>query len=92
MLFDLEDLEMWEPVLFGATSKKQLIDAVAKRKEGQEVEETIFKQVVSLVTLSEQCFPQNQTVFVVVGDGDGAIHEIVPMLVNLLLLPDTAPC
>lgn len=51
MLFDLEDLEMWEPVLFGATSKKQLIDAVAKRKEGQEAEETIFKQEVSLVTL-----------------------------------------
>lgn len=46
MQFDLEDLEMWEPVLFGATSKKQLIDAVAKRKAGEEVEETIFKQEV----------------------------------------------
>ncbi|XP_075882922.1 dynein regulatory complex subunit 7 isoform X2 [Nelusetta ayraudi] len=44
MQFHLEDLEMWEPVLFGATSKKQLIDAVAKRKAGQEVEESIFKQ------------------------------------------------
>lgn len=48
MQFDLEDLEMWEPVLFGATSKKQLIDAVAKRKLGEEVEETIFKQEVWL--------------------------------------------
>lgn len=48
MLFDLEDLEMWEPVLFGATSKKQLIDTVAKRKAGEEVEETIFKQEVWL--------------------------------------------
>lgn len=46
MKFDLEDLEMWEPVLFGATSKKQLIDAVAKRKAGEAVEETIFKQEV----------------------------------------------
>lgn len=48
MQFDLEDLEMWEPVLFGATSKKQLIDAVTKRKAGEQVEETIFKQEVWL--------------------------------------------
>ncbi|XP_075331570.1 dynein regulatory complex subunit 7 [Odontesthes bonariensis] len=33
MVFDLEDLRMWEPVLYGATSKKQLILDVLKRKE-----------------------------------------------------------
>ncbi|KAM8755120.1 dynein regulatory complex subunit 7 isoform 1-T2 [Acanthopagrus schlegelii] len=32
MVYDLEDLKMWEPVLFGATSKKQLILEVAKKK------------------------------------------------------------
>ena len=31
-MYDLEDLKMWEPVLFGATSKKQLILEVAKKK------------------------------------------------------------
>ncbi|XP_023286890.1 dynein regulatory complex subunit 7 [Seriola lalandi dorsalis] len=33
MMYDLEDLNMWEPVLFGATSKKQLILDVLKEKE-----------------------------------------------------------
>ncbi|XP_040914907.1 dynein regulatory complex subunit 7 [Toxotes jaculatrix] len=33
MLYDLEDLNMWEPVLYGATSKKQLILDVLKKKE-----------------------------------------------------------
>ncbi|XP_071314856.1 dynein regulatory complex subunit 7 isoform X2 [Trachinotus anak] len=33
MVYDLEDLNMWEPVLFGATSKKQLILDVLKEKE-----------------------------------------------------------
>ncbi|XP_040927549.1 dynein regulatory complex subunit 7 isoform X2 [Betta splendens] len=33
MRFDLEDDRMWEPVLFGATSKKQLILDVIKKKE-----------------------------------------------------------
>lgn len=32
MVYDLEDLKMWEPVLFGATSKKQLILEVAKKR------------------------------------------------------------
>ena len=33
--FDLEDLELWEPVLVGATSKKQLKDKVLRRKENR---------------------------------------------------------
>lgn len=33
MVYDLEDLNMWEPVLYGATSRKQLILDVLKRKE-----------------------------------------------------------
>lgn len=33
MSYDLEDLRMWEPVLFGAASKKQLILDVLKKKE-----------------------------------------------------------
>nr|XP_046253588.1 dynein regulatory complex subunit 7 isoform X2 [Scatophagus argus] len=33
MVYDLEDLNMWEPVLYGATSKKQLILDVLKKKE-----------------------------------------------------------
>lgn len=33
MKFDLDDLKTWEPVLFGAPSKKQLIREVQKRKE-----------------------------------------------------------
>ncbi|XP_023148711.2 dynein regulatory complex subunit 7 [Amphiprion ocellaris] len=33
MMFDLEDLKMWEPVLYSATSKKQLILAVQKTQE-----------------------------------------------------------
>lgn len=32
MVFDLEDLKMWEPVLYGAASKKQLILDVLKKK------------------------------------------------------------
>jgi len=35
MVFDLEDLRIWEPVLYGATSKKQLILDVLKRKESK---------------------------------------------------------
>lgn len=33
MVYDLEDLRLWEPVLFGATSKKQLILDILKKKE-----------------------------------------------------------
>ncbi|XP_070695107.1 dynein regulatory complex subunit 7 [Pempheris klunzingeri] len=33
VVYDLEDLKMWEPVLYGATSKKQLILDVLKKKE-----------------------------------------------------------
>ncbi|KAK2850901.1 hypothetical protein Q5P01_007177 [Channa striata] len=33
IMYDLEDLNTWEPVLFGATSKKQLILDVLKKKE-----------------------------------------------------------
>ncbi|XP_067361429.1 dynein regulatory complex subunit 7 isoform X2 [Channa argus] len=33
IVYDLEDLKAWEPVLFGATSKKQLILDVLKKKE-----------------------------------------------------------
>ncbi|GAA6233809.1 dynein regulatory complex subunit 7 [Lates japonicus] len=32
MVYDLEDLKMWEPVLYGAASKKQLILDVLKKK------------------------------------------------------------
>ncbi|XP_072222491.1 dynein regulatory complex subunit 7 [Leuresthes tenuis] len=35
VVFDLEDLRIWEPVLYGATSKKQLILDVLKRKESK---------------------------------------------------------
>ncbi len=35
MVYDLEDLKMWEPVLYGATSKKQLILDVLKKKESK---------------------------------------------------------
>ncbi|XP_070825277.1 dynein regulatory complex subunit 7 [Chaetodon trifascialis] len=35
MLFDLGDLRMWEPVLFGAASKKQLILSVLNKKENK---------------------------------------------------------
>uniref|UniRef100_A0A3Q0RCJ8 Dynein regulatory complex subunit 7 n=1 Tax=Amphilophus citrinellus TaxID=61819 RepID=A0A3Q0RCJ8_AMPCI len=33
MMFDLDDLKTWEPLLFGAPSKKQLIQKVLKRKD-----------------------------------------------------------
>ncbi|XP_034551033.1 dynein regulatory complex subunit 7 isoform X2 [Notolabrus celidotus] len=33
MVYDLEDVSLWEPVLFGATSKKKLILEVSKRKQ-----------------------------------------------------------
>ena len=32
MVYDLEDVNMWEPLLFGATSKKQLIREALHRK------------------------------------------------------------
>ncbi|XP_033981485.1 dynein regulatory complex subunit 7 [Trematomus bernacchii] len=32
MVYDLEDMKLWEPVLYGATSKKQLILEVSKKK------------------------------------------------------------
>lgn len=32
-MYDLEDLKMWEPILYGATSKKQLMVDVLKKKE-----------------------------------------------------------
>ncbi|XP_035512918.1 dynein regulatory complex subunit 7 [Morone saxatilis] len=35
MVYDLEDLKMWEPILYGATSKKQLILDVLKKKESK---------------------------------------------------------
>lgn len=35
MEYDLEDLDRWEPVLAGVTSKKQLKDEVSKRKESR---------------------------------------------------------
>uniref|UniRef100_A0A8C4IG21 Dynein regulatory complex subunit 7 n=1 Tax=Dicentrarchus labrax TaxID=13489 RepID=A0A8C4IG21_DICLA len=35
MVYDLEDLKMWEPILFGATSRKQLILDVLKKKESK---------------------------------------------------------
>ncbi|XP_073325702.1 dynein regulatory complex subunit 7 [Pagrus major] len=35
MVYDLEDLKMWEPVLCGATGKKQLILEVVKKKESK---------------------------------------------------------
>ncbi|XP_062283606.1 dynein regulatory complex subunit 7 [Scomber scombrus] len=35
MLFDLDDVNLWEPVLFGATSRKQLIVDVMKKKESR---------------------------------------------------------
>ncbi|KAM7410752.1 hypothetical protein PAMA_020948 [Pampus argenteus] len=33
MVYDLDDIKLWEPVLYGATSKKQLILNVLKKKE-----------------------------------------------------------
>ena len=35
MLYDLEDLNLWEPVLYGATGRKQLIVDVLKKKEAK---------------------------------------------------------
>ncbi|KAK5864092.1 hypothetical protein PBY51_001060 [Eleginops maclovinus] len=35
MVYDLEDLKLWEPLLYGATSKKQLIIEVSKKKESR---------------------------------------------------------
>ncbi|XP_074536909.1 dynein regulatory complex subunit 7 [Halichoeres trimaculatus] len=35
LVYDLEDLSLWEPVLFGATSKKQLTLEPSQRKESQ---------------------------------------------------------
>lgn len=32
MVFDLEDLKLWEPVLFGATSRKKLMLEVLESK------------------------------------------------------------
>ncbi|XP_068196624.1 dynein regulatory complex subunit 7 [Antennarius striatus] len=37
MVYDLEDIQMWEPFLYGATSKKQLLLEVLKRKDAREV-------------------------------------------------------
>lgn len=34
-MYDLDDITLWEPVLYGATSKKQLILNVLKKKESQ---------------------------------------------------------
>uniref|UniRef100_A0A3B4ZE11 Dynein regulatory complex subunit 7 n=1 Tax=Stegastes partitus TaxID=144197 RepID=A0A3B4ZE11_9TELE len=33
MVYDVEDLKMWEPMLYGATSKKELILTVQKKQE-----------------------------------------------------------
>ncbi|CAG07272.1 unnamed protein product, partial [Tetraodon nigroviridis] len=35
VVYDLEDLDRWEPVLVGVTSKRQLTDQVLKRKENR---------------------------------------------------------
>ncbi|XP_047441931.1 dynein regulatory complex subunit 7 isoform X2 [Mugil cephalus] len=35
MLFDVEDLKTWEPVLYGGTSRKQLILSILKREESR---------------------------------------------------------
>ncbi|KAF1372807.1 hypothetical protein PFLUV_G00253700 [Perca fluviatilis] len=35
VVYDMEDLKVWEPVLYGATSKKQLISDVLKKKESK---------------------------------------------------------
>ncbi|KAM6982042.1 dynein regulatory complex subunit 7 [Tautogolabrus adspersus] len=35
VVYDLEDVNLWEPLLFGATSKSQLILEVLKRKESK---------------------------------------------------------
>ncbi|XP_038579649.1 dynein regulatory complex subunit 7 [Micropterus salmoides] len=66
MVFDLEDLNMWEPVLYGATSKKQLILDVLKKKEmmmsktnndDEEEEPRVFEMPrswVSYITISKK--------------------------------------
>ncbi|XP_041859313.1 dynein regulatory complex subunit 7 isoform X2 [Melanotaenia boesemani] len=35
MVFDLEDLKMWTPVLYGATNRKQLVHDVLEKKESK---------------------------------------------------------
>ncbi|XP_059188538.1 dynein regulatory complex subunit 7 [Centropristis striata] len=44
MVYDLEDLQMWEPVLYGATSKKQLILDVLDKKERQMISKKINEE------------------------------------------------
>lgn len=58
MVYDLEDLQMWEPVLYGATSKKQLILDVLKRKESQMVEEVNREQEVC-VCVRQHIYPSS---------------------------------
>ncbi|XP_067449650.1 dynein regulatory complex subunit 7 isoform X2 [Thunnus thynnus] len=37
MVYDLDDVQLWEPVLYGATSKKQLILEALKKKESHKM-------------------------------------------------------
>ncbi|XP_060929995.1 dynein regulatory complex subunit 7 [Limanda limanda] len=58
MVYDLEDVNMWEPLLFGATCKKQLIHEVLNKKlhkmsqdeELEELEEQAFEMPRSWVS------------------------------------------
>lgn len=54
-MYDLEDLQMWEPVLFGATSKKQLILEVLKRKESQLIDKISSDQEVCMSVFVGVC-------------------------------------
>ncbi|XP_060907413.1 dynein regulatory complex subunit 7-like [Labrus mixtus] len=48
MVYDLEDVNLWEPLLFGATSKKQLILEVLKRKENKTMKNIIKDKKVDV--------------------------------------------
>ncbi|XP_041655972.1 dynein regulatory complex subunit 7 [Cheilinus undulatus] len=77
MVYNLDDINHWEPVLFGARSKKQLIQEVEKRRErkktsvreGQEEKPRVFEMPrswVSCITISrkdlENSFPEKKKV------------------------------
>lgn len=44
--FELEDLDLWEPVLVGVTTRKQMMDEVLKRKENRFLGKVSPKQKV----------------------------------------------
>lgn len=48
VVYDLEDLDKWEPVLVGATCKKHLKDKVLKRKENRFLGKLNSKQKVGV--------------------------------------------